>query len=990
MYNGRSYGSRFEHSSRGQAKPVLERLAQVVPGQMGSRNSISRVLDSVLKDTAIQRRKAYSIVRSVRRGTSRRSRFFAFQRGYRVCHTPVQRRVLLNLFSCPQENGGSKTYLEPKTNQWVDSKSNLQNGNFTVGSQGCVPGRLDRFSRSEGRILSCSDPSRPQEVSQVLYSGQVFPIQGSPLRVNNISKGVYKDSDPHNGSPQTPRSQGVSLSGRYFVHRGVQTSGGSPLKAGDFCVNSGRIHDQCQEVQSHSSTGHGVPRSQDPDRYGSGSPADGKGSQLAGSGTNFQRKGKCDSQEVVSFARSNGFSPPNDIGGSTPHEVRSVALPSPMEQKETSNELQNSGLQKSVPPPTMVDKHRESPIRFAPVPARTSTCSHNRCLLTRLGRRTSAGRGETGGEHVDDPGSVELGGIVVAHQPSGIVSSVPVIETFRESSGGKEDPCEVRQYHHMCLHKQDGRHEVSDPLQEGNGSMVLVSGEKDLVGSSPCPRSGQHDCGFPVSPGSGQQGVVHSQPCSVHHIQDMGNSSSRPVCVCTQPQAQDLLLHVPGSQCSRERRLLDQLERLLSGIRIPANSIDAQGGPEDQEGESQGSNTGPEVAGPILVSDAIGDANGSTDSVTSKAGSVDSVQGSAPGSPAPQIGGLESKRRHLRSKGFQEEVIDTMEAARAVSTKACYKARWEAFSCWCNSRDQDPFKTDNAVIASFLQDLFDRGRAWSTIRGYVAAISACHPSFQEKSLGSVAEIRDFIGGVFKLRPPVKSIIPRWDLGIVLHALAMGPFEPLSEASLQCLTYKTAFLVAITSAARVSELQALDSRPELSRLHRHKATLRLNPAFMPKVPNPTYLDREIELEAFYPNPKDHLEKALHKLCPVRALRFYLQRTEALRQDPQLFVSYQTGGEGKKVSKSTISRWIKQTIMFSYRHLGRDLPISSVRAHSTRAVASSLADVRGVSPAELCAAATWSSSMTFARHYRLDMAASRSISSQVLHAAVAHRS
>ena len=92
----------------------------------------------------------------------------------------------------------------------------------------------------------------------------------------------------------------------------------------------------------------------------------------------------------------------------------------------------------------------------------------------------------------------------------------------------------------------------------------------------------------------------------------------------------------------------------------------------------------------------------------------------------------------------------------------------------------------------------------------------------------------------------------------------------------------------------------------------------------------------------------------------------------------------------MSKSTISRWIKQTIMFSYRHLGRDLPISSVRAHSTRAVASSLADVRGVSPAELCAAATWSSSMTFARHYRLDMAASRSISSQVLHAAVAHRS
>ena len=115
-----------------------------------------------------------------------------------------------------------------------------------------------------------------------------------------------------------------------------------------------------------------------------------------------------------------------------------------------------------------------------------------------------------------------------------------------------------------------------------------------------------------------------------------------------------------------------------------------------------------------------------------------------------------------------------------------------------------------------------------------------------------------------------------------------------------------------------------------------------------------------------------------------------KTKDIRKDHQLFVSYMAGKQGFKVSKPTIARWIKQTILFAYRHQNRSIPVSSVKAHSTRAVASSLADVKGVSPADLCAAATWSSSNVFAKHYRLDMAASTCLSTQVLSAVVAGRS
>ena len=92
-------------------------------------------------------------------------------------------------------------------------------------------------------------------------------------------------------------------------------------------------------------------------------------------------------------------------------------------------------------------------------------------------------------------------------------------------------------------------------------------------------------------------------------------------------------------------------------------------------------------------------------------------------------------------------------------------------------------------------------------------------------------------------------------------------------------------------------------------------------------------------------------------------------------------------GSAVDKTTVSHWIKQAILHAYRHTGKSIPTSAIRAHSTHAVASSLADIRGVSLADLCAAATWSSSLVFTKHYRLDMTASKSISKQVLTAAVA---
>ena len=52
--------------------------------------------------------------------------------------------------------------------------------------------------------------------------------------------------------------------------------------------------------------------------------------------------------------------------------------------------------------------------------------------------------------------------------------------------------------------------------------------------------------------------------------------------------------------------------------------------------------------------------------------------------------------------------------------------------------------------------------------------------------------------------------PAWDLSVVLVFLNSSAFEPLSQALLRALSQKTLFLLALATAKRVGELQALSS------------------------------------------------------------------------------------------------------------------------------------------------------------------------------------
>ena len=76
-------------------------------------------------------------------------------------------------------------------------------------------------------------------------------------------------------------------------------------------------------------------------------------------------------------------------------------------------------------------------------------------------------------------------------------------------------------------------------------------------------------------------------------------------------------------------------------------------------------------------------------------------------------------------------------------------------------------------------------------------------------------------------------------------------------------------------------------------------------------------------------------------------------------------------GSLVSKQHISAWLVKLISFVYEQAGLPIP-QGIKDHQTRKLATSWADLAGVDPQQICDAATWSSTCTFSRHYRLDLA------------------
>ncbi len=330
---------------------------------------------------------------------------------------------------------------------------------------------------------------------------------------------------------------------------------------------------------------------------------------------------------------------------------------------------------------------------------------------------------------------------------------------------------------------------------------------------------------------------------------------------------------------------------------------------------------------------------------------------------------------------LQARVVGTLTEARAPSTRRLYALKWGVFVKWCHQAHIDPVVCTVLDVLSFLQYRLDSGSLPSTLKVYVAAIAAFRSPQGGQSIGRDPMVVSFLKGARRLHPPRPPSVPPWDLEVVLRALSQPPFEPLSSVGLKELSLKTALLLALASAKRIGDLHAFSVDSDCIRFGPGDCSVTLRPrmGYVPKSLSTPFKIQTVSLSALSSESAASSEAdAQTSVCPVRALRIYIDRSASFRQSNQLFVCYGGCARGRAVSKQRLSHWIVDAITAAYTNQGLECPLH-IRGHSTRAMASSWAWSRGMSIQDICVASGWSSENTFARFYRLDV---QSFASQVL--------
>ena len=253
----------------------------------------------------------------------------------------------------------------------------------------------------------------------------------------------------------------------------------------------------------------------------------------------------------------------------------------------------------------------------------------------------------------------------------------------------------------------------------------------------------------------------------------------------------------------------------------------------------------------------------------------------------------------IKEQGFSEAVAARIEAPQRGSTRSVYEAKWTIFTKWCLCNQVDVRAPPLKAIADFLLHLFqDKKLQPGTIDGYGAAIADKRGNVTI-NVSKDENLTRLLDSFHRDRPKGRRGIPSWNLSLVLHQLTKAPFEPLKEASLKHLTFKIVFLMALGSGKRRSEIHAWLHKNIRHQSDWSKVSLYPSPSFLSK----NQLAKEgpdsvapVVLPALAPS----LDKSLkgdRTLCPVRALRYYLDRASDLRQNKELVIVSFTKGFDK---------------------------------------------------------------------------------------------
>ena len=845
----------------------------------------------------------------------------------------------------------------------VSDSETVQDGDKFVDPGGDSSWGLGHHGGPAGRLFSCPDPREGQEISTVLLEGSDLSIQGSPLRPLASSLGFHQSDQRASDRPEVQGNQDP------YVPRRLDDSGPivqdmfRPHPSGDLDSQRARILSPPGEVLPHPLPDIHFPRNviRHPSLYGFSHRGPNQSFRFSEGQTALLKRGISPSP-ALSFGPDGIYGSPPSLG--------------PLAQERVSKTTQSS--LESIPGFLGLSSQH-------PGLAKSSSLSVDGSFLAQVGCSDLSplpGGGALYGRVVrglgcpccrpDSCGHMVSVPEVHAHQCSGIGSGSFSYPTVCRVPCSQSCPALHGQHNCCMLCEQAGGHPSPLPLQESRNASSFLSRKEDPSQSKACSRQTQYHCGLPeqtsLCPPHRMDVSEKSTPASVGH---MAQTYDRPFRYQVQQSPSVICFPPPGPRCVGSGRPLIPVDR-APGLRFPP---DPNSGQSDPKGKTRGCIIDPDL--PSMASSALVSRSPPTGPLTSPCAVPEQeCSGSAKigdssrqsrGSQPPRVAAV---RGSLHSLGASNRVVELVGLAHRPGTQSVYSSHWERWLAWCQDQSIDPIHPSRVDLANFLGFLSLQGKATATIRVYRAAICTTlrqlgGPSFQEDHL-----IRDTLRGSALLEARSPRRMPSWDLNLVLSYLKGPNFSPLNSLDLKQLTLKTAFLLALASGRRVSEVNHLSGLTKDVGLDPQGAyVLRFLPDFLAKNQSPGSPSPSLTIPPLVEPSVDSSPDV--SLCPVRTLKRYRQLTKPLRANRRKLLLSFNPTYRKDITVASVSRWIREVIKGAYAAEERDMLDHNPRAHEVRAWAASLAFSHSCSLLDVLQAAYWRSSSPFIKCYLRDV-------------------
>ena len=267
----------------------------------------------------------------------------------------------------------------------------------------------------------------------------------------------------------------------------------------------------------------------------------------------------------------------------------------------------------------------------------------------------------------------------------------------------------------------------------------------------------------------------------------------------------------------------------------------------------------------------------------------------------------------------------------------------------------------NAFL-DFLTQLFHNGLGYSGLCTARAAVGAFLDTSGANVVTSHKLVSRLLKGCFIANPTLPKTLVTWDVNQVFTYLQqVGPIKSLTLLN---LGQNLSTLLAILSGQRGQTIYLMDIR----NISISKSQIKIRIGDLLKQSKPGRHLSEINIAAHDQDTN---------ICPVAMLSEYLDRTTTLRKSTRLLVS--SLAPHGPISRDTLARWIKSTLVRAGINMGVFTP------HSTRAASTSAAAKCRVPLDTILKTAGWQSENIFKNFYNknIDTAADLQFSESLLH-------